>query len=165
MVSNEAFLERLDIPTWAINYLEYGKDEAEELHPNDLALVKFFRRHWDPLEKKSEEFFSSSPAFGLPSMVETWACLPKILSGLVSYAPLKHRIGVNGRVVYYTRKENGTWKIVHALASVFLDGRKTVGVCVNEVLERIRLAKDEHVKGFVIRSHNTILFKSNKNIA
>lgn len=165
MVSNEAFLERLDIPTWAINYLEYGKDETEELQPNDLALVKFFRRHWDPLEKKSEEFFSNSPAFGLPSMVETWACLPKILSGFVSYAPLKHRIGINGHVVYYTQKENGTWRIVHTLASVFLDGRKTVGVCVNEVLERIRLAKDEHVKGFVIKSHNTILFKSNKNIA
>lgn len=165
MVSNEAFLKRLDIPTWAINYLKYGKDETEELQPNDLALVKFFRSHWDPLEKKSEEFFSNSPAFGLPSTVETWACLPKILSGFVSYAPLNHRIGINGHVVYYTQKENGTWRIVHTLASVFLDGRKTVGVCVNEVLERIRLAKDEHVKGFVTKSHNTILFKSNKNIA
>lgn len=57
MVSNEAFLERLDIPTWAINYLEYGKDETEELQPNDLALVKFFRRHWDPLEKNRKSSF------------------------------------------------------------------------------------------------------------
>lgn len=165
MVSNEAFLECLDIPTWAINYLEYGTEGTEELHPDDLALAKSFRRQWDHLERKSEEFFSNSPAFGLPSTVETWACLPKILSGFVSYAPLNHRIGVNGHVVYYTQRENGTWKIVHTLASVSLDGRKTVGVCVNEVLERIRLAKDEHVKGFVIKSHNTILFKSNKNIA
>lgn len=165
MVSNEAFLECLDIPAWAINYLEYGEDETEELHPDGLALVESFRRKWDHLERKSEEFYSNSPAFGLPSTVETWACIPKILSGFVSYAPLNRRIGVNGNVIYYTQKENGTWKIVYGLASVSLDGRKTVGVCVNEVLERIRLAKDERVKGFIIRSHNTVLFKSNKNIA
>lgn len=165
MVSNEAFLERLDIPTWAINYLEYGKDETEELHPDDLALAKSFKRQWEHLERKSEEFFSNSPAFGLPSMVETWACLPKILSGFVSYAPLNRRIGVNGNVVYYTQKENGTWKRTNGLFPITLDGRKTVGVCVNEVLERIRRAKADHVKGFVIKSHNTILFKSNKNIA
>lgn len=164
MVSNEAFLDFLYIPTWALPYLEYNDEEG--LHPTDLALVKNFKRHWCLVENKSDEsFYSTCPAFGLPSTVDVWACIPKILSGFVSYAPLNHRIGVNGHVDYYTQKENGTWKIVHTLASVSLDGRKTVGVCVNEVLERIRLAKDEHVKGFVIKSHNTILFKSNKNIA
>jgi len=57
-----------ECPTWAINYIING--DYTGLTFEEVSMVESFIRHMDNFSTEGEEFFSYTPAFGLPCTCE-----------------------------------------------------------------------------------------------
>lgn len=63
------YLATENIPTWAVCYIEYGNDCADGLTDEEIKMVDDFLNSYGcglVFEYSEEQFFTSSPAFGLP---------------------------------------------------------------------------------------------------
>jgi hypothetical protein len=57
-----------ECPTWALNYIING--DYTGLTFEEVSMIESFIRHMDNFSTEGEEFFSYTPAFGLPCTCE-----------------------------------------------------------------------------------------------